>query len=170
MIWKRLFGGGDTTDHPSAAPIEPAPLDEVDAQLEAALDWLDDVTSAMQTRGIGQFPRWDADIAQRRIRFSNDDGVVLEFSCDAIGTYNREKETWHWGWDHPSIPLESARASLAVREFGAQHDLGAFTTRQITATADDAWQFAALAGMLTNAFGVYRAPGAVEVFLAIYET
>jgi hypothetical protein len=170
MFWKRLFGGGDSTDQPSATPIEPTPLDEVDAQLEAALDWLDDATAAMQAKGIGQFPLWDADIAQRRIRFSNDDGVVLEYVCDAIGTFNREKGSWHWGWDHPSIPLEAASAALAVREFGVQHDLNAFTTRQIAATGDDTWQFAALGGMLTNAFGVYRTPGAVEVFLTIYET
>lgn len=156
MIWKRLFGGAGGEGHSAVDPAEPRLLDDVDAQLEAALDWLDEATAAMQVKGIGQFPRFDADIAQRWIRFSNETGVAKEYSCDAIGTFNREKGTWQWGWDHPSIPLESARASLAVHDFGAKHDLSAFTTRPIAATEDDAWQFAALGGLLTNAFGVYR--------------
>ena len=65
--------------------------------------------------------------------------------------------------------MQVAAASEAVRDFGIKYGLNAFTTRQIEANEADAWQFVALAGMLTNAVGAYRCPGAATVYVTLYE-
>ena len=169
MIWKRLFGGGSKQPVADLESESNGDLDGADLQLEAAIDWLDDSTLALRHRGIGEFANWNADLAEGRIVFTNDDGPPLNFACQAVGTFNDEKQTWHWGWDHPSIPSQVAAASEAVRDFGIKYGLNAFTTRQIEANEADAWQFVALAGMLTNAVGAYRCPGAATVYVTLYE-
>lgn len=144
-------------------------LAEADAQLDAAFDWLDETSVTLHERNIGQFERYDLDLAVGRITFSGGETPPLAFACQAVGTFHTEKGTWHWGWDHPSIPVEVAYASETVRQFGERYELGAFTKRQIEATEQDAWQFTGLAGMLTNAIGTYRCPGTAAVYLVLYE-
>jgi hypothetical protein len=160
MIWKKLFGARE--------PVEPSADDECDALLDAALDWLDTTTSDMRAGPLQSIERFDLDLAAGRITFTDLSGRAKNFSCQAVGTFNEAKETWHWAWDHPSIPSEVATCAERVREFGKRFELDAFVTRQIEANEQDAWQFSALAGMLTDAMGVYRCPsGDLSVFVTL---
>ena len=169
MIWKRLFGSSKNAHVEGGPTVTASESSEVDRILESAFIWLDETTAGLHARGLGSFTRWDASLAEGTITFSAGDGKDITFGCQAVGTFNPSKGTWHWGWDHPTIPASSAGSAEAVRDFGVINNLDAFTTRQIEADQRDAWQFAGLAGLLTNATGVYRCPGEVEAYLTLYD-
>lgn len=98
---------------------------------------------------------WSVDLDQGVIRFTAA-SYVATAPVQVIGTYNMRDGTFLWGWDHPSIP-ESRRADAKLaRQFGELQGLSQYTTRKVSCTEAEAWQFTAVASYLAGANGTYR--------------
>ena len=175
-----LLGG--KTDEPASGPIPPVvitdadiddgdlPPDEPDRSLDASLYYVDALIAAHNATWRMEGSRWDADLEVGTLTFTNADGWRVTAPMQVVGTLNTADNTWLWGWDHPSVPEPLRAHSQLVRDFGATHDLEAFTVRRIEAGEQDGWQFAALACYLAKAQGVYRGPsGSTMLFMTFGE-
>ncbi|RSV45295.1 hypothetical protein CA234_00065 [Sphingomonas sp. ABOLE] len=98
---------------------------------------------------------WSVDLDEGFIRFTAP-SYVASAPVQVIGTYNTRDGTFLWAWDHPSIP-ESRRADAKLaRQFGELQNLSQYTTRKVSCTEGEAWQFTAVASYLAGATGTYR--------------
>ncbi len=108
---------------------------------------------------------WAVDLAAGTITFTSEQQRAVA-PVQVVGSLNLEDGTWLWGWDHPSVPEPLAEHARAVHAYGEQHGLERLTTRLIPATADEAWEFAAVADLLGGGQCAYRGPaGSAVVFM-----
>ena len=108
---------------------------------------------------------WAVDLAAGTITFTSEQQRAVA-PVQVVGSLNLVDGTWLWGWDHPSVPEPLAEHARAVRAYGEQHGLERLTTRLIPATADEAWEFAAVADLLGGGQCAYRGPaGSAVVFM-----
>lgn len=122
-----------------------------------AMSWLQArVASDGAAWGLGSEANWNVDLNQGWVSWSFADGTQMQAPVQVVGTYNTQNNTFMWGWDHPSIPEPLRRAALHAFAFGEKEDLARLTTRIVSCTQDEAWQFTALASQLDNAAGAYR--------------
>ena len=139
--------------------------------IEQALEGLRLQTAAhTQMWHFGEEANWAADQNSGKLKFTFDDGKIVEADMQIVGTYSLESETFMWGWDHPSIqtPLQE-HARLAL-EFGHTHNLSAYIEQVVACSEDDAWSFTATAARLGGANGAYRGPtGSALVFMTFGE-
>ena len=112
---------------------------------------------------------WNIDLAAGTIRFAADGMPGASASIQVVGTRDPNDGTWLWGWDHPSVPQNLRAAALECRRYGERHGLAVMTTRKITCSTTDAWDFAAVARRLYGAEGAYRADAGAEVFVIYSE-
>src|SRR5689334_10080691 len=109
---------------------------------------------------------WSVDQDMGTIVFTSPNGMIATCSVQIIGTYNTLDNTWLWGWDHPSIVPSIQDHAGKVREYGETNNLERLTTRKLTCSETEAWEFTALACKLSNAQGGYRGPaGTTLVFM-----
>ena len=131
-------------------------MDQLDATLKRSMEHLQLKTAShIDAWGLGAAERWDADLDEGVITFSNP-GLLVRAPVQVIGTYDSEESTWLWGWDHPSVPEALGRDAALVRDFGERYGLSRYTTPVIRCTEDEAWQFTALGCHLAEASGAYR--------------
>ena len=113
---------------------------------------------------------WEVDLDRGVIEFRNDKGWLISAPVEVIGTYNTLDGTFMWGWDHPSVPEQSAHAAKQVLAYGKRHGISKMTTRVVKISEKEAWQFTALADYLTSGNGAYRGPtGKTHVFMTFGE-
>lgn len=157
-MFKRLFGR-------SKRPVE-AVLTEPDLSLARSGPDLEIKSRAAQELwGFGNANRWDADLAEGTISFLFDDKTVTA-PVQVIGTYDSQRGSWLWGWDHPSVSHALGHDARRVQAFGETYGLQRLTTRTIACSEEDAWEFTALACYLGKSNGAYRAPsGTTFVFM-----
>lgn len=98
---------------------------------------------------------WSVDLDKGAIEFAAA-SYIASAPVQVIGTYNSRDGTFLWGWDHPSIPESRRNDAKLARQFGELHGLSQYTTRKVTCTEAEAWQFAAVASYLSGATGTYR--------------
>lgn len=110
---------------------------------------------------------WSVDLDIGTITFTNDEkGIIVTAPVQVIGTYDTQQDTWLWGWDHPSVSESIGEYAQRVREFGEQYSLEKLTTREISISIDEAWEFTALACHLNGGQGGYRGvSGSTWVFM-----
>jgi hypothetical protein len=109
---------------------------------------------------------WAIDQDAGTIVFTSSDGITATCAVQIIGTYNTADGTWLWGWDHPSVRPALQEDARKVKTYGEKHSLTPLTTRKLTCTEEEAWEFAALACKLCDAQGAYRGPaGPTRVFV-----
>ncbi len=99
-------------------------------------------------------------IPENSIGKKNDDTPTMKAIApvQVIGTFNTEDETFLWGWDHPSIDEPFAEHARKVKAYGEEHQLEPLTSRKVTCSEADCWEFTALACKLNEAQGAYRGP------------
>lgn len=100
---------------------------------------------------------WDINQDTGQITFTRPDGQRTAADVQIIGTYNTFDGTWFWAWEHPSVDAALARHASAVRQLGQKHAIEPLTTRKLTCSEQDCWEFTALACKLNGAQGGYRA-------------
>lgn len=126
-------------------------------RLSSALAWLQQQTAKYSaTWGLGSEANWNLDMNEGWLRWTFADGRVMQADVQVIGTYNTKNSSFMWGWDHPSVPEPLRRAAHAVQTLGQQLGVERWTTRTVTCTEDEAWQFTALAAQQDGAAGAYR--------------
>lgn len=107
---------------------------------------------------------WAVDMTTRVLTFTNV-RVRAEAPMQVIGTLSPDG-TFMFGWDHPSVPEEAGMAAKSLRDYGEEHDLPELTTQVVPASMEQAWQYAAVANVLTGGQGVYSgAAGPTRVFM-----
>jgi hypothetical protein len=117
-----------------------------------------------QCRRVGSLPRADVDLDAGTIRFTGVTSAVAP--VQVIGTVDEQVASWRWGWDHPSVPAELGAHAARVRDYGRRHGLADLITPLVPASAEDAWEYASVAALLSQAQGVTSLSlGRTSVFL-----
>jgi len=109
---------------------------------------------------------WSFDQDAGTITFTVKGGVTAVCPVQIVGTYSIEEGTFLWGWDHPSVVPALQEHVRVVKAYGEKQGIEQLVTKKLKCTEEEAWGFTALACMLAQAQGGYRAPtGAVRLFV-----
>ncbi|HHN8378778.1 TPA: DUF6882 domain-containing protein [Morganella morganii] len=112
---------------------------------------------------------WAVDLDIGTITFTNEEkGLIVTAPVQVVGTYNTEDGTWLWGGDHPSVSESLSESALCVKKFGEQYGLDKLTTRKIAVSAEDTWEFTALACHLSGGEGGYSGESGSTRVLMVY--
>jgi len=101
---------------------------------------------------------WAIDQDSGTITFSRNDGAKFVGPVQVVGTYDTSDGTWMWAWDNPSISESLRQSALSVRAYGENRGVDRLVTRKFPCSEKEAWEFAAVAALMSKADGVYRAP------------
>ena len=107
---------------------------------------------------IDSWPRWDYDLAECTLTFSEAGIPKVIAAIQIVGTTSRSEGTWMWGWANDSLPPVATESMSAVRTFGENEVI---TQLQTATLADDdylGWEMTALAAKVIGAKGGYRCP------------
>lgn len=106
---------------------------------------------------LGREQSWKVDENDGRIVFTFADGSEVSAPVQVIGTHHVKNGTFMWGWDHPSVQRTLQNHAACVKTFGEEYNCPEFTTAQVPVTEKRAWEYTALAMLLAEASGAYRA-------------
>jgi hypothetical protein len=120
--------------------------------------------------GLGTYDRYDLDLQQATIRFSDATGKArVEAKIQVAGTWTSDTRTWLWGWDIESLPEVSRNRMTEVRDFGMREKVTMVSESFAPCGEVEAWGMAALAGHLLKCQGFYRTPGKPsDTFLLLF--
>lgn len=110
--------------------------------------------------GLGNYDRWNIDQATGKLTFSNtpeNGGETAICDFQIVGTYSNVSHSWLWAWDNQHIDQRFAADSRALQDLGKAHGVTTFV-ESFHSDQDPGWEFAAIAGKLSNAAGCYRGP------------
>jgi hypothetical protein len=113
---------------------------------------------------LGQEQSWKVDEAAGLIVFGFADGVEVAAPVQVIGTFHAGEQSFLWAWDHPAVTRNLHQHALKVKAFGEEHAAEELTSRQVACTEKRAWEYTALAMLLAEANGAYRAKVAPETY------
>ena len=105
---------------------------------------------------LGQEKSWSVDEKKGKIVFSFADGVAASAAVQIVGTFQPAENSFMWGWGHPSVVPDLQQHAARVKAFGEEYGSPEFTTRKVPCTEDRAWEYTALAMLLSEANGAYR--------------
>ena len=105
---------------------------------------------------LGQEKSWSVDEKMGKIIFSFADGVAASAPVQIVGTFHTTENSFMWGWGHPSVAPDLQQHAARVKAFGVEYGAEEFTTRKVQCTEDRAWEYTALAMLLSEANGAYR--------------
>lgn len=153
-MFKKLFGKCKKT--PEKSGYHPVAFD---ALLEKAFHHAQALAQGhMATWKQDQAERFDLDLETGKIWWTFGDGGIATADASLIDTWAPQSESFLWGWDHPMCPPADNGAALIVRQYAEDHDIDLLKLRQVECPEDDAWQLSAIAVLLGDLQGVYRAP------------
>ena len=110
------------------------------------------------------------DIDSGMVTFTFPDNRVVEAPLQVVGTYDTDKGTFMWGWEHPSVPPALQQSALLAKKWGQENEKPIFSTRVVEVPDTMAWYFAGLCVRLSHAQGVYRGmSGTTAVFVTLGE-
>ncbi|MFG0315684.1 MAG: DUF6882 domain-containing protein, partial [Planctomycetota bacterium JB042] len=116
--------------------------------------------------GLGEARRWDFDQADGILRFTFDDGKVVEAAAQIVGSHVPTRRNWLWAWANDSIEAPLAEHARLVRAFGEEHGIREFCRANVECSEKAAWRLTAVALRLAGAQGAYRGPaGTSNIFL-----
>jgi|GEM_PF-799250 len=152
------------------AKVDPANL-EFAALVEKANIHLQTLTDAHNaTWNLGEAENWAADQEKGIISWTFEDGRVASAPMQIVGTYNTTKQSFLWGWDHPSVMEGLRKDAATVLAYAKKNKVEHLTKRLVQCTEEEAWEYAALANLLNERQGVYRGPaGPTYVFMTFGE-
>ena len=108
-----------------------------------------------KTWRLGREKSWSVDEKMGKIIFSFEDGVSASAPAQIVGTFNTKENTFMWGWGHPSVAQNLQRHAARVKVFGEEYGSDELTTRKVQCTEARAWEYTALAMLLSEANGAY---------------
>ena len=107
---------------------------------------------------MSEADHWNVDLKTGEIDFSFPDGHHVHAPFQIVGGYNAAMSQFLWGWDFPGVPQSLTRDARLAKEWGQERTLDRFTTRKVSCTENEAWEFTAVAARLSGATGAYRVP------------
>jgi hypothetical protein len=133
-----------------------------DAQLgafvEGCLERLQQKQTALSARGVGNFERFEVDLANGKLRFYDGAELALEADVTPIGTHVEGEESWQWAWANKSFPDEVRERSAKIKELTAQTAMAAFSERTLEVDEAQTWRLVAMACEHLGALGTYDFP------------
>src|SRR5262245_58070130 len=107
---------------------------------------------------LSAWPRWDYDMENCTLTFSQDGSPKVIASVRLIGSTSIELNNWQWGWANKFWPRQVIEGVDAVRAFGEEHGIAELTEGWIEDAENlnsRGWELAAVAVRLLNGLGVY---------------
>src|SRR5262249_40609031 len=116
----------------------------------------------------GSWERFDIDQEAAAFTLSSDGKVRVRADMRIVGSLSRTSHTWLWSWGNGQI-VEGARRGVDwLQALGRQDDPPRPAEPKWSAEEVDAWEVTAVACLLLQAEGAYRAPGArADAFLLL---
>lgn len=138
---------------------------DIEAFIQGSVEGLRLVTEAHKANWrFGQERSWSVNEEEGRIQFNFADGIVASAPAQVIGTFHSDDNTFTWGWEHPAVVPNLKHHAVRVKAFGEQYDSRELTTPTVPCTAKRAWEYTALAMLLAEANGAYRAQTGPDTF------
>lgn len=114
---------------------------------------------------LGQEKAWKVNEQVGRIIFSFADGGKVSAPVQVIGTYKVKEQRFHWAWDHPAVPPLLRYHALKLKEFAREKACAELLQQQSTCPERRAWEYTALAMVIAEANGAYRAQVEGDTFV-----
>ena len=123
-------------------------------------------TAHQESWGLGYADRFEFDFEAGLIQFVFEGDKIAIAPVTLIGTWSAKANEFLWGWDHPMCPPADNSAASAVKAYADIHDIDLLKTRSLLCESEDCWDLVAIACLIGDQQGVYRAPnGENFVFL-----
>ncbi len=144
---------------------------DVNQFIQASMQGLQQQTAShISIWHLGQQKTWDADQETGILTFAFADGSVASANFQIVGTHDMLSGTFLWGWDHPSVLAPLREHAKLTRAWGVENGVAKFTTREVSCSEDEAWEFTAVTTRLAGANGAYRGlAGTTAVFMTFGE-
>ena len=113
---------------------------------------------AQEQFGIGQYERYDYDLASGRFWWSDAGITKVEAKVMVVGSISTETNTWLWGWANPSLDGGAIEDIERVRAIGEEQGIEKLTEGKWPADEVDGWEMTAVAARLLEAEAGYRSP------------
>jgi hypothetical protein len=115
---------------------------------------------------IGSWPRYDFDLENHELVFSENGVPQVIADIRVVGTVQGDE--WEWSWENPNLPHASTCEMSRVRTFGQNRNYERLTTAFLTADEFLGWECAAIAAYALDAKGAYRARTEVGFIYFVY--
>lgn len=128
---------------------------------DEALLQLEEKNGLLKTKfGIGDWPRFDCDVAAGTLTFSDHGAAKVVAEIQLVGSTSRKAGNWLWAWANAQLPSERVADSRLVRAFGEQHGIAGLMHTHVEGDDLNAlgWELTAVAVRITDALGAYRPP------------
>lgn len=113
---------------------------------------------------LGKETAWKVDEQAGTINFSFADGREVSAPMQVIGTYHAKAKKFQWAWDHPSVPARLRQHAIAVQKFAQENGCDELRQSLSDCTEKAAWEYTALAMLIAEASGAYRAQIAADTY------
>jgi hypothetical protein len=117
---------------------------------------------------ILEWPRWDYDLEQGTITFSEHGVPRVIGDVLVVGTTSDADGTWLWSWANDSLPTLVKEPMHRVREYGEAENIEQLTKDFLEDDEYLGWGMTAIAAEIMGAKGGYRCPGDNGFLYLIY--
>lgn len=105
---------------------------------------------------IGEHKRWDWDLDESKLIFSNDGIAAVSAKIAIVGSISTTSETWLWAWANASLADVEDSISQKLTKFGEQSKFTKLTTPYWSADEQAGWEVTAICAEILDYKGAYR--------------
>ena len=113
-----------------------------------------------ETYRLGHWPRYDYDLATRRLIFSEGGIAKVVADIQVVGSTSLKAGNWLWAWANSHWPADCVEDSEQAASFGEEHGIDELTSGYVVDDDLNAlgWGLTAVTARLCGAVGAYRPP------------
>ena len=108
---------------------------------------------------ISTWQRYDYDLDQGTLTFSQDRIPRVVASVLVAGTTSLSGGTWLWSWGNGYLPESVSEPLKKVRDFGINENISELIEPYLPDNEDVGWEMTAVASRIMGSKGAYRCPG-----------
>jgi hypothetical protein len=112
----------------------------------------------LSARGVGNCQRFEADLANGKLRFYDGGRLAIEADVTPIGTHAAADGSFQWAWANKSFPEAVRERAAKLKELSARTALPVFNERKLDADEAETWRLVAMACEHLGALGAYDLP------------
>jgi len=140
-------------------------------------EWRHDAVHALMRKNanlriqfrLGSLPRFDYDLADARLVFSDQGKPVVTADIQMVGSIVTN-QNWLWAWANNWGYESAVQDAKTARRFGEEHGIAELTTDILEDESLEnlGWELSAVVTRITSAKGVYRVPTEQGYLFLIY--
>ena len=119
--------------------------------------------------GIGSYARYEYDLFQNEIWWSDPLGPKVRARLTIVGSFSKKTDTWLWAWANPHFNDVEIGEIEKVREFGESEDITKLTESKWPADEIDGWEMTSISARLLEAQGAYCSPSDTGELFLLYD-